>query len=45
MGSNARRLMERRFSMATMVDRYEQLFANLHSSADGPAGAHLATGP
>jgi glycosyltransferase involved in cell wall biosynthesis len=29
MGSNARHLMERRFSATVMVDRYEMLFASL----------------
>jgi glycosyltransferase involved in cell wall biosynthesis len=37
MGANARRIVEQRFAVATMVDRYEQLFEALCQSNDRAA--------
>lgn len=37
MGANARRMVEQRFAVNTMVDRYEQLFETLHQSDDRAA--------
>lgn len=41
MGENARRMVERRFSEAVMVDRYEQVLSGL---VEAPPGARLAAG-